>query len=205
MTTDSPVFEAMIPDQTWIAVAQLLRPQGRRGELLADPLSDLPGLFIEGQLFHLGATRETARPVVLEHCWRPQGRHAGRLVLKLAGIDSISSAEFEQKKELYLREDLLPPREEGTFLVRDLVGCAIFDGPRLLGTVAELQFALGADGHTRLADAADLLAVQPAEASPETESVLVPFVKAWLAEVDVPGKRIVMHLPPGLFDLAEAE
>ena len=37
------------PQNQWAAIAVLLRPQGRRGELLADPLTDLPELFASGR------------------------------------------------------------------------------------------------------------------------------------------------------------
>lgn len=184
------------PDVT-IAVAQLLRPQGRKGELLAECLSDLPGLFVTGRHFDLGR-RGVTRPVILEDCWRPQGRNAGRLVLKLAGIDSISSAESVQQQQLFLSEALLPAREEGTYLVRDLIGCLIFDGASCVGTVVDLQFPIGPDGHTRLADAADLLAVRRESDPPDAEPLLIPFVKAWLVEVNLSAQKITMHLPPGL-------
>ena len=70
--------------------------------------------------------------------------------------------------------------------------------------VVDVQFPIAADGRTRLQDAPDLLAVQPArpDGTPDTsrEPVLVPFVRVWLAGVDLPAKRILMQLPSGLLD-----
>lgn len=200
------------PDtQRWIAVARLLRPQGRRGEILTEPLSDLPELFTTGRAFCLSLEEkglDRAPVIVLEECWRPQGRNAGRLVLKLTGVDSISAAEALESRQLFLPETELPALAPDTYLVRDLVGCALFDGDQRVGTVTDLQFPVGPDGRTRLVDAVDLLVVEPdsptpADASPDadaTESRLIPFVKAWLTAVDLPGKRITMQLPPGLMD-----
>lgn len=193
----------MQSDQRWMAVARLLRPQGRRGEILAEPLTDRTELFAAGAQFQLaesGRSAAAAPSVTLEDCWQPQGRNAGRLVLKLAGVDSISQAESLQQRELFLPESALPALESDTYFVRDLLECQLFDGDRLLGTIADLQFPIAADGHTRLPNAADLLVVEPAVPTPEGEPVLVPFVKAWLETVDLPGKRIIMHLPPGLLD-----
>ena len=192
-------------DTHLISVARLLRPQGRRGEVLAEPLTDLADVFTSGREFLLAATPETlstATSVTLEDSWRPTGRNAGRLVLKLSGIDSINAAEALETKYLLLPEADLPALEEDTYLVRDLVGCVLLDGDQVLGTVTDLQFPVGPDGRTRLPDAVDLLVLQPENAPPEVEPVLIPFVKAWLASVDVSAKRITMHLPPGLMDSA---
>lgn len=194
-------------DQRWIPVARLLRPQGRRGELLAEPLTDLPEIFESGKQFHLASDADAAShapSITLEECWRPQGRNAGRLVLKLAGVDSISAAETLETKELFVEESQLPALDADTFLVRDLVGCALFDGDHAVGTVVELQFPVGSDGRTRLSDAADLLVVELTGAAPESEPVLIPFVKAWLVSVDIEARRISMHLPPGLVDDASS-
>ena len=198
---------ASSPSETWISVARLLRPQGRRGELLAEPLTDLFEIFSPGRGFRLAAGAEdlsSDASVTLHDAWRPTGRNAGRLVLKLAGVDSIDAAEALEGRELLLRQADLPALDEDTFLVRDLIDCALLDGDRHLGTITDLQFPVGPDGRTRLQDAVDLLVLKPVNDGPEAEPVLIPFVKAWLTSVDLPGKRITMHLPPGLLDEPEA-
>ncbi len=216
-----------------MAVAQLLRPQGRRGELLAEPSAPFE-VFTSGKGFVLcAAPSSSAVPtlllnsVELESAWQPAGRNAGRFVLKLKGTDSITAAEAIAGHHLFMRVEDLPTLEEGTYRVRDLVGCSLFDcsllnADALLGTVLDLQFPVAADGRTRLQDAPDLLVVQPLppilpplvdpvepgmtstlKADRELEPVLVPFVRDWLVEVDLPGKRLRMRIPPGLFDAAE--
>ena len=200
----------------WVPAARLMRPQGRRGELLADPHAEFSS-FVPGQSLWL-APAEDAAPNpsgerILEAVWQPTGKNAGRVVLKLAGVESISEAEALAGQFLLLRAADLPALEDDTFRVRDLVGCSLYDGDRLAGIVTDVQFPIGADGHTRLTDAPDLLAVEPAantlDAAPNTttndlqdapEPVLIPFVRAWLVAVDVDAKRIVMNLPPGLFE-----
>jgi 16S rRNA processing protein RimM len=193
----------------WLAVARLLRPQGRRGEILAEPLTDRAGAFASNQQFRLelppppgtlpvSASRTVA--CTLESTWAPQGRNAGRLVLQLTGVTSISEAEALQGATLEICESSLPPLDPDTFQVSDLLGCTLLDGEEIVGTVVDLQFPIGPDGRTRLPDAADLLAVERTAAPPEAEPVLIPFVKAWLHSVDLPGKRILMHLPLGLLE-----
>ena len=218
------------PGQTarWMAVARLLRPQGRRGELLTEPLSDLPGLLEAGRKVWLVAGNRTEpaaaqAPVAIEESWAPAGRNAGRLVLKLSGCESISDAERLAGLQVLLPVSHLPALDPDTFMVADLLGCLLLDGAEEVGRVVEVQFAVGPDGRTRLPDAAPLLAVEltpldtPLAAGDpppsslaertevtgkehEAELLLIPFVQAWLQSVDLPGKRIVMHLPQGLVD-----
>ena len=186
----------------WVTAAQLLRPQGRRGELLAEPHGSLD-IFTAGRQLWLasreGATPDASAERTVEQAWEPTGKNAGRVVLKLAGVDSISDAEALAGQFVLIRSSDLPPLDEDTFRVRDLIGCSLFDGETLTGTVADVQFPIAADGRTRLEDAPDLLAIQPAGADDAAEPVLIPFVRAWLVDVDIAAKRILMNLPPGFF------
>jgi len=191
------------PVAEWVAVAALIRPQGRRGELLAEPLTSLPEIFASGRAVVLA---DTAAPtdgsvhVTIEDHWFPTGKNSGRVVLKLRGCDSISEAEALAGLQVLVSADALPKLDSDTFYVGDLVGCDLYDGDRCVGHVDGVEFAMAPDGHTRLEDAAPLLSVVADEA---TELVLVPFVRAWLDHVDLEGRRVIMHLPAGLFDEAD--
>jgi 16S rRNA processing protein RimM len=199
---------------SWTPVARLLRPQGRRGELLAELLSDLPDLFVPGRRISVAATSATpAFETTLESHWSPTGRNAGRIVLKLAGVDTISAAELLAGRELLIPSSDLPPLEPDTWFVRDLLGCQLFDSDTLIGEITGVEYPMAPDGRTRLPDAAPLLEVtevanprsHPAEPPSDTfghaEPALIPFIKTWLDTVDLEQKRVVMHLPAGLLDL----
>ncbi|MGA7157331.1 MAG: ribosome maturation factor RimM [Acidobacteriaceae bacterium] len=184
----------------WFPIAQLLRPQGRRGELLAEPLSDLPGLFephLDVLLGANGTPAPNAVPLHIEDHWLPTGKNAGRVVLKLTGSDSISDAEALTGQQLLIATTNLPALDPGTFFVGDLLGCTVYDGPTPIGTIVDIEFATAPDGRTRLEDAAPLLSV---ELTPNTDPVLIPFVLAWTDAVDIAARRITMHLPDGLID-----
>ena len=185
----------------WVAVARLMRPQGRRGELLAEPLTDVPGVLEAGVSLRWAVTGAVAPKdadgmVTLEDSWEPTGRNAGRVVLKLAGVDDISAAEAMAGRQLMMRKDAMPALEADQFYVGDLVGCVLLDGETVVGEIVDVQFPTSADGK-RLEEAADLLEVQPKGAD---ETLLVPFLKAWLVRVDVEGKRLEMRLLAGLVD-----
>ncbi|MGA8938234.1 MAG: ribosome maturation factor RimM [Acidobacteriaceae bacterium] len=184
----------------WFPIARLLRPQGRRGELLAEPLSDLPGLFephLDVVLSVNAPPAPNAPTLRIEEHWFPTGKNAGRIVLKLSGCDSISAAEAFAGQQLFIATSQLPALNPGTYFVGDLLGCTVYDGPHPLGPIVDIEFATAPDGRTRLEDAAPLLAV---ELSPATDPVLIPFILAWIDSVDIPNRRIQMHLPEGLTD-----
>ncbi len=202
---------------SWIPAARLLRPQGRRGELLAELLSDLPELFAPGHRVSLAASGTgPATETTIESHWSPTGRNAGRVVLKLAGVDTISAAELLAGRELLVLASDLPPLEPDTWFVRDLLGCRLFDGDTLIGEITGVEYPMATDGRTRLPDAAPLLEVTgiprsqstSGVSSPDTAShadtALIPFIKSWLDSVDPNARRVVMHLPPGLLDLTDA-
>lgn len=214
----------------WFPIARLLRPQGRRGELLADPLSDLPDLFAAHRDVVLAAPNTTtpapgAPTLHIEEHWFPTGKNAGRVVLKLSGCDSISAAEALAGHQLLIAADQLPTLDPGTFFVGDLVGCTLYNAATPthaavpVGTVVDVEFATAPDGRTRLEDAAPLLAIEltnpelthpalthaaPTDAAPTPagtpEPILIPFVLAWIDSIDVAARRITMHLPEGLLE-----
>ena len=205
----SPSSLIQTPQKQWAAVAVLLRPQGRRGELLADPLTDLPELFAAGHHVWIApptadAPALDAAPLTLEEHWFPTGRNAGRVVLKLSGCDSISAAEQLAHHQLFVPATDLPALEDGAFFVGDLIGCQLFNGESLAGVITAVEFATTPDGNSRLEGAAPLLAVDLPNAAPDAEPTLVPFVQDWIVSIDLAAKRIVMNLPAGLL-IAEDE
>ena len=203
----------ILPSAEWMPAARLLRAQGRRGELLAEPLTDLPGVFAPGRRASVkDPNSASATETTIESSWSPTGRNAGRIVLKLAGIDTISAAESLSGRELLIPASDLPPLEPGTWFVRDLIGCELLDGATPVGQITAIEYPMSADGKTRLPDAAPLLEVTldiddrshtSPPASTGRATALIPFIKDWLDSVDLVQKRVIMHLPAGLVGLDE--
>src|SRR5438309_7545226 len=163
---------------TWIVLAHLLRPQGRKGEVLAELFTDFPERFEDHKRVFLAAPgfegeEAEARAAEVAGFWLPVGKNEGRVVLHFAGIDTISDAES------IAGQDVLVPRMERLALddesvyVSELIGCTVYDGPLPVGVVEDVQFAMSADGARRLDDAAPLLAVR----SSGGDEVLIPFAK----------------------------
>src|SRR5450756_1174379 len=115
-----------LTDSKLVVLAQLLRAQGRKGELLAELLTDFPERFEERRHVFLaapnfaGETSEARSAEVTDH-WLPVGKNQGRVVLKFAGVDSISDAEKLNSLEVIVpREERVSLDEEATY-ISDLV------------------------------------------------------------------------------------
>ena len=189
-------------DSNWIVLAHLLRPQGRKGELLAELLTDFPERFEDGCRVFLAAenfrgTDAEARAAEVTAYWLPMGKNQGRVVLKLSGTDSISDAETLAGLDVLVpREERLPLNEDESY-ISDLVGCTVYDGALAVGIIEDVQFATTPDGLRRLEETAPMLVLT----SPNGEELLVPFAKDFLVRVDTEAKRVEMVLPVGLLDV----
>jgi 16S rRNA processing protein RimM len=190
----------------WLILASILRPQGRKGEVLAELLTDFPERFEgEPRVFlarpgFSGAEAE-ARAIHVIGFFLPVGKNNGRIVLHLAGIDSIEAAQTLAGLEVVVpHHERLEPEQDAAY-IGDLLECAVYNAAQtpelLVGTVDDVHLPTTPDGARRLEDAAPLLAVL----TPHGEEILIPFVKAWIVSLDPAAKRIHMRLPAGLIEV----
>jgi 16S rRNA processing protein RimM len=157
-----------------------LKTQGRRGEVAAELHTQVDDRFHEGMKLSALAKDGTRRDLQLERLWP----HQGRLVLKFAGVDSISDAETLRGAELQVPREQRAQLEPGWTYVGDLIGCVVFDGDREVGTVQDVRFGAGE---------APLLVVKA-----EAKEWEIPFAEAYLKSLDLERKQIRMQLPEGL-------
>ena len=191
----------------WITLAHLLRPQGRKGELLAELLTDFPDQLAGRTGLHLApigftGAAEQARPCTITDAWMPQGRNQGRIVLAIAGVGSITDAEQLAGFDLLVAPEHRAPLEDGAVYISDLVGCSLFDHDQLVGTVQDVEFPTSSDGRRRLDAASPLLVVTLVGSAAE---VMIPFTRAFLRTFDPATKVLRMDLPEGLIDLSQAD
>ena len=190
-----------MPNQ-WTTLALILRPQGRKGEVLAELLTDFPDEFQNRATYlakpEFAGSAEEARAVTVTNHWMPVGRNEGRIVLALEGIDSIALAETLAGLEVITDQRVALDEDEE--YIDDLLDCEVFDGGTLVGTVTAVDFPTTPDGARRLPDAAPLLTVETATG----DEVLIPYVQSFLVSLSVAEKRIEMTLPAGLVELNRA-
>ena len=170
----------------FIAIARVVRPQGRKGEVLVEMLTDFPTRFRDLQRVFIDDPGRPPRAVAVEHPWL----HKGRVVLKLAGIGSIDDAEALRGRLVLVPAEEKIALAEGQYYVWELVGCRVVvetgETSKPLGAVVEVERTAGAD----------LLHV--ADGSRE---VLVPFAESICKLIDPGSGLIVIEPPEDLLDL----
>ncbi|HZT70096.1 MAG TPA: ribosome maturation factor RimM [Terriglobia bacterium] len=170
----------------FVAIACIVRPQGRKGEVLAEILTDFPSRFTGLQHAFLNDPGNIPWEVKVERTWL----HKGKVVLKFAGVDSIDGAE-----ELRGRYVLVPEQEKVVLAAHqyywfELKGCQVDilrEGTRhRLGVVTDVEPTGGAD----------LLHVFDG-----AEDILVPLAQDICKVIDTEARLIVIEPPEDLLDL----
>lgn len=177
--------------EQWAWLARIRRPQGRKGEVLAEILTDFPEKFSERRRLWLIDADGSAAPhqaELLNH-WP----HKGAIVLHFAGVDSISAAEALGGLIVAIPQSERAALGEDEAYIGDLIGCALLDVAA--GTAAPVGVIEDLD---RSAGPVALLVVR----GPGGE-ILIPFAKSYLRKIDLDAKRVEMALPEGLIDLNE--
>lgn len=183
--------------QAWVWLARIRKAQGRKGEVLAEILTDFPEKFSERKRVWLLASagvpaREPVREIELRSHWLNKSQ-AGGVVLHFAGVDSITEAEGLRGLIVAIPRAERAALGEDEVYVGDLIGCQLVDvasePERLVGVIEDVD---------REAGPVALLVVAGAASG---EEILVPFAKAYLRGIDVEGRRVEMALPEGLVEV----
>jgi 16S rRNA processing protein RimM len=177
----------------WAWLARIRHPQGRKGEVFAEILTDFPEKF--GQRRRLWLLSESAAPspdrgpreAELNAHWL----HKGGVVLHFAGVDSISAAEALSGLMVAVPRAERAALGEDEAYIGDLIGCTLVDVagalPITVGVIEDVD---------RTAGPVALLVISGA-----AQEILVPFAKSYLRRLDIENKRVEMALPEGLTDL----
>ena len=186
----------------WLVVAHLVRPQGRRGELLAELLTEFPERFAGEPRVYLAkpgfaGDADAARAAIVTSFWLPQGKQVGRIVLGLDLSQSISDAEQLAGDDVLVPLSERRPLAEDAVYIHDLIGCQLFDRSELVGTVDDV---LSISGNSAVADALEVAPVLVVTGADRTE-YLVPFARAFLRSIDLAQRRLHMELPEALLDV----
>ena len=116
---------------------------------------------------------------------RSARRHGRGWLVRLEGLDAPEPVRELTGIAIAVRETDLEPATGSEYYHYQLVGLEVRDeAGALRGRVREVISVPGSD----------LLAIDA-----DGREHLVPFVEAFVKQVDVPGRRIVIHAAPGLF------
>lgn len=179
--------------KTQLRVGRLVKAHGLKGALKLELYTDDPdGRFVPGAVFTLQVPESSpwhGKPLtVREFKW--MNSHP---VAFFEGVDDRNAAEELVRAILWIDEDAAAaPAEDDAWYDHQLVGLDVVRDGASVGRVVRVDHM----------PAQDLLVVR---IDAERE-VLVPFVKAIVPEVDIPGGRLIVTPPTGLFeDVADDE
>ena len=163
-----------------VVVGRIVRPFGRFGEVVVEPLTDDPDRFLGLTGAEVGAPNQKGTRRALESV----RIHKGRPVVLFAGITDIGSAETLRNMEVTL--------PGGRYYSDELVGCrAESEEGIYLGEIVDTLDTAGPC----------LLVLR----SPAGAEDLIPFVEALCVSVDTAAGRVVLRVPEGLLGLNTGE
>lgn len=174
------------PERTQLRVGRLTKAHGLKGALRIELYTDDPARrFVPGAVFSLQVPKDSPwhdkTLELVELRW-----YNSQPVGFFVGVADRSTAETLAKAILWVEQDAAElPAEEDAWYDHQLVGLAVIRDGRRVGVVAQIDHF----------PAQDLLTVKTEEGD-----VLVPFVKAIVAAVDVQAGTLTVTPPPGLFE-----
>lgn len=173
--------------RTQLRVGRLVKAHGLKGAIKLELYTDDPeGRFVPGATFTLQVPESSPwhgkRLTVREFRW--MNSHP---VAFFEGVDDRGAAEELIRAILWVDQDeQSAPAEDDAWFDHQLVGLEVVRDGSTIGRVIRVDHM----------PAQDLLIVRVRD----EREVLVPFVKAIVPEVDIPGGRVVVTPPAGLFE-----
>ena len=184
-------------DESWetmVVVGLIARAHGNRGHVIINLETDFPELrFQVGRIVYLnrGGRPRPCRISAVRF-------QAGRPVVALDGIETMSQAKALAQQELRVPESSLFSLPAGTYYQHELVGCEVMTTTgSVVGTVVEVR---GGTGIKRLI-------VAPAARSGrnglkgEDDAIEVPLVDPICVRIEPARRAIVIDPPDGLLEL----
>jgi 16S rRNA processing protein RimM len=166
-----------------VAVGELGKPHGLRGEISVGTHADSPALYEQVDKVYLNIGRGRPRAVSIEAV-RP---HKGRVLLKFKGIDGRDQAERWRGAVLMVRRKDLPETDPDEVYWHDLYGIEVrTTTDRVLGILSQIQ-AMPQEIWTITA--------------PTGEEILFPAHPDNVEDIDLDAGRAVIDPPPGLVEL----
>ncbi len=163
------------PTPGYVAVGRIAGVWGLRGDLKVEPLTDFPERFAAGASVCLAG---------VAHTIEKSRRQRGLVLLKLAGIDTVTAAEALRHRLLEVPEEEVRPLAEGQYYHFQILGLEVrTTAGDVLGRVEQI-IATGSN---------DVFVVR----GPRGE-VLVPAIDDIVTSVDTAAGRIEIEVVEGL-------
>ena len=172
-----------------VSVGRVRGSQGRRGEVAVELKTDFPERFAAGAKFLLAKDESAGdgREYTLKDAWP----HKGKVILKFAGVDTISDAEALTGLEVMIPSSQRKQLPAGSYYLGDLIGCRVIEGELEVGQITDWEDTGGGI----------LLHVERKSSVGAAEEVLIPFAQEICTEIDIAKRAVRVSLPEGLLEL----
>lgn len=116
-------------------------------------------------------------------------KHRQGLVLRLQGVEDRNASEALEKQFIFIDPTLLVSQKGEAIYLHEIAGFTVFDQGLEIGPIE----GFSSNGPQ------DLLVVRHLD----SREVEIPFVEAFLVDIDFENKKVLMNLPPGLVEGSE--
>lgn len=157
----------------YLSVGYILKPQGIKGEIKVEPLTDYIERFDELDTLYIKMANQYSPVKVIST--RYGGNH---VFLRLEGYGDIDEAEKLRGQYLWIPRDKARDLPKDTFLIADIIGCAVYtqDGKQL-GHVERVIHTGSNDVYVTKGPAGE---------------ILIPGLKKVVVDVDIKGRNITV-------------
>jgi 16S rRNA processing protein RimM len=168
-------------ETNWVLVGEIVGTFGIRGQVKVLPLTDFPERFQRTKTVYVG---DEHTPMTVSGAQQ----HKNVIVLSLDAIDTADAAEKLRGKAVSVPESELTPLPPDQFYLHDVVGLRVEHvNGQPLGVITDVITSGGND----------IFVVRDQVTGRET---LLPVVKAFVKEIDIPRGLVRVEPIPGLFD-----
>lgn len=175
--------------EEWVTLARVLRPQGRRGEVACEILTDFPEKLTKLHEVFLWSGSDNSAPseIAVRKCWLSPAR-GGQVVFHFEGINSIEAAEKLRGLQIQIPLAKRAELSSGQYFVTDLIGCEVWEvgASAPLGVVRDVSRGTG---------------TPVLEIDAKQGELLVPLAEEICTRIDPASRRIEVRLPEGLKEL----
>lgn len=166
----------MEKDEYNVLVGEIVNTFGNKGEVKVYPHTDFPERLSAGKYICL--KREGYQAMMLKIARsRP---HKNIIIIKFDDVEDMNAAEDLRGWLLYTNEKDRKPLNEGEYYISDIIGMSVVTTEgESLGSIKEVLRSLANDVYV-------------------TDRAMIPAVREFVVDVDVPNKRMVVNPVEGL-------
>lgn len=160
-----------------IKIAKVVTTRGIKGEIKLISFSNISDLFESLTDVIIGEVEYRIEHVkYVKNC----------VILKLAGIENPEDARaILVGKDVFAREEDMPELEDDSYYVKDMIGIKVYDdSDEYIGKIKSIFFT----------PANDVYEIEQEDG----KTVLIPAVKEFVENIDMPNKKITVKLIEGM-------